>query len=203
MITQMAERPPYVQFETRTAEDRDASIREGRYIARNIDYVLITPAGSKDVVERAADEWLKEVNRKATQNPPSYNPIHAKHFNDLFDAWKANREMPESGTPIRGWQMLSPAEQENVLSANVRTVEDLSALNEQGLTRIGMGARALQAKARDWLEAANNTGKVSAEVNALKIKTDQQAKQIEELVQTNRELMAELKTKRRKKTDNE
>lgn len=196
MITQMAERPPYVQFETRTAEDRDSSIREGRYIAKNVDYVLITPAGSKDIVERSAEEWLKEMNRKATQDPPGYNPIHAKHFNDLYEAWKENRELPESGTPIRGWQMLSPAEQENVISANVKTVEDLAVLNEQGLTRIGMGARALQSKAKDWLAAAQDTGKVSAELSSLKVKVEEQDRQIAELIQTNRELMAELKAKR-------
>lgn len=199
MITQMQERPPYVMFEIRTQEDRDATIKAGRYIAKDVDFVVITPAGSKDTVERKAEDWIEDINRKASMSPPSYNPAHVNHFNAMYKAWKDKQTLPETGTPIKGWPVISPAEQENILSANVRTVEDLALLNESGLTRVGMGARALQNKAKAWIESANDHGKVSAEVSALKVKAEEQERRIEDLIEANKTLMAKLGEEPRQK----
>lgn len=197
MITQMGERPPYVQFETRAVEDRDASIREGRYMAKNVDYALITPAGSKDVVERVAEEWLAQIRMKASMNPPQVNLQHANHFEQIYEAWKKNNTLPEDGTPIKGWQVITPAEQVNILSANVRTVEDLAVLNEQGLQRIGMGARNLQEKAKAWLKSANDHGKVTNEMAAIKVKMENQEKKIDDLTTLNARLINDLKAMKR------
>ena len=46
------DRPPFVNFEVRAEEDRTASIEQGHYVAVDVDYALITPAGSRDCVER-------------------------------------------------------------------------------------------------------------------------------------------------------
>lgn len=173
MITQMAERPPYVQFETRPVEDRDASIREGRYIAKNVNVALITPAGSKDTVERLAEDWLREVRLRATRNPPTINPQHASYFEECYARWQKDNTLPEDGTPIKGWAVITPAEQVNIISANVRTVEDLAVLNESGLQRIGMGARNLQERAKAWLKSATDHGAGACEIANLKTQNEE------------------------------
>ena len=43
----MQARPPYVQFEMRAVEDRQASIDAGHYVAKDVAYAIITPAGSR------------------------------------------------------------------------------------------------------------------------------------------------------------
>ena len=202
MITQMDERPPYVQFEARSVEDRDATVREGRYMARDVNYVIVTAAGAKDTVERVAEEWLEDIERKAHSNPPRFNPVHARHFKEMYKAFTEGNEIPEVGTPIRGWSLVSPAEQENIIRANIRTVEDLASINEAGLTRLGMGARALQTKARAWLDNAKDSGKVAAEVSALHVKLEDQQAQIDKLLAANRSLMDQLGQPKQKRPYN-
>ena len=185
MISQMDERPPYVMFEIRTVEDRDASIREGRYIAKGVNYVIVTAAGAKDTVERIADEWIADINRKAMSIPPRFNPQHAKHFANMYTAWKEGNELPEVGTPIKGWSVISPSEQENIISANIRTVEDLANISESGLERMGMGARNLKNKAIAWMASANDQGKVVSQLAALQQKVEEQDVLIQKLKQSN------------------
>ena len=59
-----------------------------------------------------------------------------------------------------------------MLDAHVRTVEDLSAANEETIARIGMGGRALKDKAVSWLSAASGNGKVTEELAALRVKNE-------------------------------
>lgn len=181
----MNNRPPYVRFETRAEEDRNASIEKGHYVARNVDYALITPQGSKDVVERIAEDWLAQIARQAQEN--GYPQPWVDHFRSAYNQWKETNTIPETGTPIRGWQLLSPAQQAQVLSANIRTVEDLAVSNESSLIRMGMGSRDLQSKARAWLEAAEGPGKLAAENAALKTKLEALEAQVAELSQYRRE----------------
>jgi hypothetical protein len=96
--------------------------------------------------------------------------------------WKKGEELPETGTPIKGWAVLSPAQQAAVLHANIRTVEDLAQATEEGITAIGMGGRTLKARAADWLAArGDGAGKTSAELEALRQKVADQAALIEQL----------------------
>lgn len=162
---EMAERPPYVRFETRAVEDRNASIEAGHYVAKNVDFALITPPGTKDCVERPAEEWLLQNRDKARAG--TLDPKWAESFDYAYKQWKLENAIPEMGTPIKGWPVLSPAQQVSCLAANVRTVEDLAALHENGLQRIGMGARDLQNKAKAWLSAAEDKGKIASENAAL------------------------------------
>lgn len=173
-ISLFPERLPYVRFETRAIQDPEASRREGRYIATDVDFVIIQPAGSKDTIEKSVERWFKSMLKPEQM-------AHAKAYREMYDAWKAGRELPTHGTPVKTWQALKPAEIENLLHCNVRTVEDVAAMDEATLGRIGMGARALKQKAQAWLDAARDTGKVAAEVEALRASNEQLTKQNAEL----------------------
>jgi hypothetical protein len=74
--------------------------------------------------------------------------------------------MPLDGEAIKGWGVISPAQQANLIAINIRTVEDLAAVNDEGLKRIGMGAGELRDKAKAWLSQLADKGPLTQE-NAL------------------------------------
>lgn len=182
---EFAERPPYVAFETRAIEDRNASIEAGHYVAHDVDYVVITPAGSKDQIERIAEEWLAQIRKQSAEG--KYNPVWVQHFEAVYRQWKETNTIPDNGTSIKAWPLLSPAQSATVLAANIRTVEDLAAANEDCIRRLGMGGRDLKAKAVAWLESAKDHGKVAAENAALKLELEALRLQVSELMQFRRE----------------
>lgn len=162
----LEERPPYVMFETRTIEDRKATLEAGHYVGKDVDYVLITPTGSKDRIERVAEEWLKKIQRDVQEKrcPEAW----FRGYSEAYKLWKEGKEIPVQGTPIVTWPILGPSDVKMFLSAGVRTVEDLAAANEETLMRLGMGARTHKQRAVDWLTAAKSEGKLSAEIHKLR-----------------------------------
>ena len=55
------ERKPYVRFERMSVEDAAATLAAGRYVAKDVDYVLITPPYSKDVFKQKVKNWFEQV----------------------------------------------------------------------------------------------------------------------------------------------
>lgn len=161
-----APRPAYVTFEVRAVEDRTRSIEEGRYIAKDVVFAIVTPAGTKDRLEKEAHEWLEGVAEGVKQEriPPEWYDAYKK----ALERFEESRENPEFGTSVRDWPALSPAQAKLFLDCNIRTVEDVAEMNEEMVGRIGMGARALKAKAQTWLEAAKTVGAPSEELTAIR-----------------------------------
>lgn len=172
-------RPPYVEFETRAVEDREASIEAGSYKTKDVTYALITPQGSKDKIEKEVEAWLADIRKAAQEDRFPSQWVEA--YEHKYSKFKEGAEVPLDGTPILGWQLLSPANQKNVIAANIRTVEDLATANESALVGIGMGARGMKEKAISWLEAAKDTGKVAAENEALRKRDEEKDKVISDL----------------------
>lgn len=177
MPTVQEARPPYVQFELRPVEDRAASQAAGHYVAKDVAYAIVTPAGSRDRHEKIAEEWLENMADQVRQErlPAEW----LAHYRALYKAWKEGREAPENGTSIRNWPVASPAQIETLLNLRIRTVEDLATCNEEAIARMGMGGRALKQKAIDWLAAASSNGKdveaitaLRADFEALKLKAE-------------------------------
>lgn len=165
-VSLMPQRPPFVHFEQRAVEDRNASIKAGGLVMRDEDFVVVMQPGSKDTVEKLAVDWLAQIDRAAANG--TFPPDWAVHFRKRYDSWKEGRECSaELGLPLREWPSLSKAQCENLIAAGCRTVEDVAAANEQILHRVGMGARELQQKARNYL-ASRDANKAAEEITALK-----------------------------------
>lgn len=177
-------KPAYVDFEYRAVEDREASIAAGGYVAKNVAYALITPQGSRDKVEKIAEEWLAQMSVEAQQQriPQAF----AAHYKAIFKLWKEEGEVPITGTPIKTWPPCSPAQVATLLAVGVKTVEDLAICNEETIARLGMGGRALKQEAANWVEAKAGTGKVAAEITALQVENTN-------LKQRNESLEAQIK----------
>jgi len=175
-------RPPYVTFERRGVEDRTASLATGYYTTKDVDFATITPPGGRTTVERPVSEWFAQIRRASQEDVGRFPPSWVAHYEQSYDRWKKGEEIPEIGTPIKGWPVLSPAQQQTVLHADIRTVEDLAQATEEGLARIGMGAMALKRRAADFLAArGDGASKASAEMEILRAKLDDALKRNETL----------------------
>lgn len=189
-VALMPARPPYVEFETRTEEDRDATIKEGKFVAKEVDWAIIRALGSKDTVEKNATEWLEHIEHQARNG--AYPREWAKFFREQYTEWKNGGDPTKvNGMHVRNWASISRAQAEGLIAAGVFSVEDLAVANEQALQRIGMGARALQERARAWLESATGN-KAAEELAALRVKTAQQDETIATLTARVNELAAAL-----------
>lgn len=150
-------RPPYVTFELRPVEDRDASLKSGCHVSKDVAYAIITPAGSKERTEKIAEDWIQQLRQHTKEG--RFPEEWLSHYVNMYAAWKQGNEIPVNGTPLRLWPAISPAQLKTLLGLNFMTVEDLAAANEEGISRLGMGGRALKQRAVEWLAAAQNIGK--------------------------------------------
>lgn len=180
------ERPPYLTFERRAVEDRNASNAAGHYVSRDVDFVVLTRPGSRDTVEKEVDGWLKDcaAHVKNQRMPGTWLTA----FRDAYASWKAGEEIPEKGTPVKGWPVLSPSAQKDLVAAGIRTVEDLAEIPDQDLQGICIGAAQFKAKAKAWLLAAKDTGKLAEQLTSmqqtlesLRLLTETQAAEIQRL----------------------
>lgn len=190
MSTVDNDRPPYVVWESRAIEDRDASLKAGHYVSKNIDFAIITRPGSRDTLDKEALVWLAELREKSRKNelPPRW----FEAFSESYKFWKNGEEAPVEGTPIKGWPVLSPAAQKDLIHAGIRTVEDLAQFSDSELSVIGIGALSFKQKAQAWLAAANDTGKTAEKLADLTQKVTELTDLTQRLLTENKALQAQL-----------
>ena len=182
----MEDRPPFIKFEVRPHEDRNASIEAGHYVAVDVDYAVITPAGSKDEIPRIFNEWIEQLTQGIRDG--RFKPEYVQAIKGMYEAWKEGLEIPVDGTPIKGWPVLGPSDQENVIAVRIRTVEDLAEANEQTLMSLGIGSRTMKQKAQAWLDSSNSQGKATEKISALQSELKDQ-KNVNEKLQENLDIL--------------
>lgn len=139
-------------------------------------WVEITPAGGNTITTRWATE--KDISR----------------FQMQYTAFMKGVESPAEGLGIENWPSATPAEVKMLKQANVRTVEDLALLSESGLKNVGFGSRGLQNKARQFLAAAADSGKLAAEMHHIETELESLKLRNAELERQNDELRAQART---------
>lgn len=78
---------------------------------------------------------------------------HKQRFPRAYAAFAAGKPMPVIGTPIEMLPGMGPSVAHHLKGINVRTVEDLAAINDEtALQNIGMGARDMVKRAKAWIE---------------------------------------------------
>lgn len=159
-----ANRPPYARFEMREVEDREKSLENKFYTTKDIAYALITPSGSRDVVEKIATEWFEQLEQFVREE--RFPPEWLRYYREQFRNWLEGQEPALEGTDIRNWPVASPSQQNQMRQIGIRTVEDLAEANEEALNRLGMGGRMLKEQAVAWVKNASSA--VVQADNALK-----------------------------------
>jgi hypothetical protein len=181
------DRPAYVTFHRVAVESPALSLKEGRYVAVDVDYVHVTPNYSKDVLKFKVKTWISNMeNDMRNQRLPKewFDAYMAK-----YEAWKRGEELPLNGTPIKGWGVISPAIQETLIHMNVMTVEDAALMNDEAIKRLGMGGLDVKVKAKAWLAQLNDKGALTLEMssitkenNVLKGSVESLQRQVDELM---------------------
>lgn len=164
-VIERKERPPVVRFERVPLEDKHKSIELGRYVAKDVDFAFVTPPYSKDVFKQKAEDWFKQL--KSDMESGRIPEEWVEMYKEKYARWQKGQEMPLNGTPIKGWGVISPAQQETLIRMHVLTVEDLSMMNDEGIRHIGMGGMDMKNKAKAWLAQLNDKGKFTQEMAAL------------------------------------
>lgn len=164
-ISERKERPAYVRFERRAVEDKVASRKQGRYVAKDVDMAFVTAPYSKDIFIKEVDSWLRdmEVQVKGGRIPAEW----LEKYKQDYARWEEGQEIPLDGTAIKGWGVISPAQQDTLIKLHILTVEDLAGINEDAIRAIGMGAVDLKHKAQAWLSQLQDKGKLTQEMAAL------------------------------------
>ena len=61
------DRPAYVRFERVAVEDF-ATLAAGHYVAKDVDYALITPPYSKDIMKYKVVQWFEQLKQDIVNN---------------------------------------------------------------------------------------------------------------------------------------
>lgn len=190
-MEQAAATAPWVEFRKISTEDRTASVETGSYVARDVDYAFITPAGSKDCVEKPVKEWFESLQQQVESGRFPAEWLRA--FRGMYEAWQKNEEIPVDGTSVKNWAVASPAQVEMLLKLHVRTVEQLAAANEEVISRLGMGARNLVDKAKAYVsQQSGGVGKLAEENAGLKRDLENSKANLTSLEETVRMLQAQV-----------
>ena len=179
-ISVMQARPPFVIFEERSVEDRNATIATGRLVMKSVNYAIIRQVGSKDTVEKIAEDWLGDNDRLASNG--AFPNDWAVGFRKRYEQWKEGREAPPVGYPLKDWASISKARAENYAQIGVFTVEDVAGMNEEAMQRAGMGSRADKDRAQAFLDSRLSHGNAEqlAALRAEAADKDARIKQLEE-----------------------
>lgn len=150
MVYKLEELPPKVAFEKRLIEDRDATLEKGEFIGQEVHIALISPAGSRDRIERIADEWLAHIQQESRKD--RFPVPWVKAFRESYEAWKKGVLPPSAGTLLTKWGVPTEKQVQALQACHITTVEELAVANEETIRRLGMGARDLKNKARAALD---------------------------------------------------
>lgn len=118
----------------------------GRLICDDVEVCEIRLPGTQDIIRNVVSD--KERQR----------------FPKAYAAFKANTDQVAAvGTPLRDWPVITsqPGAIEEANHLGIRTVEQLAAVPEGNIRRLGIGWSDLWRKAQDWLKAAQNGAPVA------------------------------------------
>ena len=127
-------------FYTRAVEDKEATLKQGRPMFRDVAYVqILVPGNNKDIMDRAVKEEDKQ------------------RWPRQWAAYQNGQEQVLEGTPLGEWPLMRPAQIAQLNAVNIRTVEQIADASDAAMQGIGMGARELKAKAKAYLASAKDS----------------------------------------------
>lgn len=147
----------YLQFNWETSQNNFQTRAQGRPIFDTVLIMSVLSSGqqkstfTKEVVRRFADGETPE--RRDEKAFAMYGDLISKFLDD-----EGSQEL--GGTPIEHWKEIDMAYAATLRALNIFTVEDMANLSDAGLTQVGMGARDLQRKAKEYIENSKDSAKL-------------------------------------------
>lgn len=127
----------FPRFHMEIEPDAEASAKEGRPIFRDVEMVELRFAGNNLYIpdKRVTDE-------------------HRQRFPQAYAVFKNDGSLHVEGTPLKEWPAMRPSQIAEFNAMNIYTIENLAAVDDSGIQRMGMGGRMFREKARTYLELA-------------------------------------------------
>jgi hypothetical protein len=107
-----------------------------------------------------------------------------------YKAWLKGQEEPTTGTALAAWPGVNSAQADRLKLMHIRTVEDVAAMTDADLEKVGMGARAMRDKARAFIQAKQGDAHIAAALTERDATIAAQAAELEELRATVDQLAA-------------
>lgn len=137
---QSGKRDPVIPIFKMDAVKMEYASREaGRPIMEDREFVTLVIPGARGTTV------YEEVNDE-----------HKRRWPREYQAFKENREVPLSGTPLSEIPGMSQALVLELQAMHVRTAEQMRDLSDTALQNLGTGARIIREKVTRWLEAATD-----------------------------------------------
>lgn len=161
----------------------------GRAVHDDVDYIRIVCASDPtSIPERpvtACDRKLLEKDSpsaRCTATRPEDCDLH--RFEDEWQSYKRGHAEQLSGTPIRAWAGITPAQAEDLAHDKIYTVESLAGLHDSAAGRYLQ----LRQKARDFLAAADKM----AQTTAMRAELTARDEQLADLRRQNEQIQAQV-----------
>ncbi len=190
ILESVKERPAILKFYVDVVEDKPASLREGRFIGREVEMVEVTvPGNGGNNTIHKVKTWLAQLEIEVANG--RLNPEWAALYRDGYARWKKGQSIPLNGTPVKGWGVISAKQQEELIRLDILTVEDLAGMTGDAQRLAGMGAIELKRKAAAWLAQMSDKGPLTQQMAALQQENDLLKGSVETLTQQVRGLLAQ------------
>lgn len=178
-----------VRFETIAMENRTESLKQGKWVGADVDFVHITSDRTNEHTKKVST-WLDQLKLHLIQGRVTQE--RHDYYVRQYQAWKAGQEPPLEGVPIKGWGVISPAQQQVLLSIRVQTVEQLAALDDAGIRLVGMGAVDMKQKAKAWMAQIGEKGPLTIKMAALEAENRVKAMEIDTLKEQVKQLLKDV-----------
>src|SRR5579883_744638 len=157
----------FPRFFIEAVENPIASQQAGRPIWNDVEMVEVNFPGNN------LTKWVGRVTDE-----------HRERWPEHYRRFKANEEQRPDGMPIEEWPMVTRAQVKELKALEMHTVEQVAAMSEVAIQRIGMGARDLKHKAEAYLAELDGVGTIRQTIEEnerLKMEVAAQQNQINEL----------------------
>jgi len=149
----------YVEFFLQPVENKEKSLKEGRPIFEDKEYITIRVLGDKSTVR----------TRPVTYKPNGTVPADIERFHRQYQAFKSQNAQITEGTPVTEWAAITKSEAMELKALNIHTIESLANCGDNNIN--WFGGRQLRDKAIAWInQAKDGSGiiKLQEENNYLK-----------------------------------
>lgn len=147
----------YKEVETFTEETRNVE-RVMDNVANGEKITVSEPITEKirhvKLVPEEFSEWLEGLQDKVKNN---LCPPHIYEYcRSRLEEFEKTGTLKIDGTPISGWNQITPSQQKAIIAANVLSVEHMAQANEETLQMVGMHARELKKRAQAYVKGSDN-----------------------------------------------
>jgi hypothetical protein len=177
-------------------EDVNEHPRDGQMMFDKVLFMRIRTPGDKS-------EMIHEVDREYPEGYP--NQVYGKikknkalyeRFGEYIEKYKREREtgIVVEGTPIENWPLLDVRRVALLKHLGIFSIEQLADLNDSAIPSIGLGARELIQKAKDWIRQSKDAATAMQALErerAVNSRFDALQEQLNELAEALNELPAE------------